>query len=72
MAISIYEEWGFEYRRISDFLDGDSGQLDPCLVAIKRIDQICYYGHNINNLTDNLELADKASARIEKLSILKK
>ena len=67
MAISIYEEFSIG-GWISHFFDGDSDQLDPCFAAFKRIDRI---GDRIefNKITDNLELADKASFRIDWLII---
>ena len=72
MAISIYEEWGFADNWISDYLDGDSDQLDPCLATFRRIDQIWDDGNKFNKIKVNLELADKASLRIDILRIIKR
>ena len=69
MAISIYELFGFANSRFSDFYDGDNDQLDPRLAAFRRINKIYYDGNKFNKITDNLELADKASLRIDFLMI---
>ena len=71
MAVSVYEEFSFGGCWISYFFDGDSDQLDPCFAAFKRVDQIYDNGSKFNKITDNLELADKASLRIDLLMIFK-
>ena len=68
MAISIYEDWGFENRRISDFLDGDSGQLDPCFAAFKRIEIFPEFD-DTKEIIEDLGLADNESFRIDNLRI---
>ena len=67
MAILLCEEFSFGVW-ISHFFDGDSDQLDPCFAAFKRIDRIDDR-IEFNKITDNLELADKASFRIDWLII---
>ena len=67
----------FIRSRISDYFDGDSDQLDPRFAAFKRInwiyDYVDDYDYDSDKLyvTDNLELADRFSIKIDKLSINK-
>ena len=70
MAISIYEEWGFTDRRINDFLDEESGQLDPCLAAFKRIVSFPDFD-NTKEIIEDLWLVDYESFRIDSLRINK-
>ena len=69
MAVSVYEEFSFGGCWISYLFDGDSDQLDPCFAAFKRVDKICDDGSKFKEITDNLELDDKASLRIDLLTM---
>ena len=70
MAISIYKDDSLNKNWISYFFDGDSGQLDPCFAAFKRIEKICD-SEDSNEITNDLELADKVSVKIDLLRINK-
>ena len=69
MAISICDKDNFKSKLIPHFIDGHSDQLVPCFASFKRISSLHAQNYNSDNLIANLKLIDKASIRIDSLTI---
>ena len=71
MRIAIHELSGFKNKLILRPTEMNSGQLDPCFAAFKRIYKIFSQSYFYDIFIANLQLMDKASIRVVFLEISK-